>query len=228
MQETDEGEILLFDKPYRWTSFDLVNKVRFLYVHKTGHKKLKVGHAGTLDPLATGLLLICIGRATKRIVELQDLEKEYLATVRFGATTPCFDLEKPIDREYPYRHITREIIQEALQSFTGWIEQVPPVFSAKMIRGERAYEKARRGETMEMKPSRVFIRELELLRYDAPDAYLKISCSKGTYIRSFARDIGAALGSGAHLTELRRTKIGMYNVDNAKDIISFENSFQQA
>ena len=200
---------MAFDKPYEWTSFGLVAKVRYLLCKRLGVKKLKVGHAGTLDPLATGVLLVCTGKATKRIEELQAHTKEYVATLRLGATTPSFDLEKPVDAEYPTEHITREMVEETLVRFVGTIEQVPPVFSACKVNGSRAYDLARKGEEVELKAKTLVIDELELLRCELPEIVIRVVCSKGTYIRALARDIGEALHSGAHLTALRRTRIGM-------------------
>jgi tRNA pseudouridine55 synthase len=210
-----DGQVLVFDKPYGWTSFYLVKKVRGFLSRKFGLKKLKVGHAGTLDPLATGIMIVAVGKATKRIDELQAGEKEYLATIRLGATTPGFDLEKEIDAVFPYEHITEEMIVEALKNLTGDVDQIPPVYSAKKVEGERAYDKARRGEFQELEAKRVQIREIEFLGYEAPDVKVRIACSRGTYIRSIARDLGFSLGSGAHLTELRRTRSGDFTLDNA-------------
>lgn len=254
------GEILYIDKPYRWTSFDVVNKVRWLLCKRLGTKKLKVGHAGTLDPLATGVMIVCTGRATKRIDELQAHTKEYVATLRLGATTPSFDLEHPIDAYYPTGHITRELIETTLQQFLGRIEQIPPAYSAVKVDGKRAYDLARKEKDVELKPKILVIDEIELLDYRptpegspivlpakeeslprtgmrrkaflmspaAPDdsiAYpsitLRIVCSKGTYIRALARDIGQALGSGAHLTALRRTRIGDIRVDDCLSMQDF-------
>jgi len=214
-QDWLDGQILIFDKPYRWTSFYLVKKVRGVLMQKFGLNKLKVGHAGTLDPLATGLMIVAIGKSTKRIDELQAGEKEYLATVRFGATTPGFDLEKEVDEVFPFEHITAEMIQRALEGMTGDIDQIPPVFSAKKVEGVRAYDKARRGEDQELEAKRVHISEIEFLGYSSPDLRLRIVCSRGTYIRAIARDLGLICGSGAHLTELRRTRSGEFSIDNA-------------
>ncbi len=209
-----EGEILCFDKPYGWTSFALVAKVRYLLCRKMQVKKLKVGHAGTLDPLATGVLVLCTGRATKRIDELQAHTKEYVATLRLGATTPSFDMEKPVDSEYPTEHITREGVVEALKKFVGTIEQVPPAFSACKVDGSRAYDLARKGQDVDLKPKVLVIDELELLRCDLPEIEIRVVCSKGTYIRALARDIGQALQSGAYLTALRRTRVGDVRVED--------------
>ncbi len=209
-----KGEILAFDKPYGWTSFQLVAKIRYVMCRRMGVKKLKVGHAGTLDPLATGVLIICTGKSTKRIEELQAHTKEYVATLRLGATTPSFDLEKPIDAEYPTEHITRELVEETLKKFVGTIEQVPPVFSACKVNGSRAYDLARKGEEVELKAKTLIIDELELTRCELPEIEIRVVCSKGTYIRALARDIGEALQSGAHLTALRRTRIGDVRVED--------------
>ena len=219
-----EGQILYFDKPLRWTSFNLVAKVRWQLCHRLGLKKLKVGHAGTLDPLATGVLIVCTGRATKRIDELQAGTKEYVATLQLGATTPCFDLEKPIDKTYPTDHITLELIEEILPRFRGRIEQIPPAFSACKVDGHRAYKLARKGEEVELKPKILVIDEMELVKFDAEQMQLtlRIVCSKGTYIRALARDIGQALNSGAHLIGLRRTRIGDVRVEQCMQIDDFE------
>lgn len=216
-----KGEILCFDKPYEWTSFGLVAKVRYALCKRLGVKKLKVGHAGTLDPLATGVLVLCTGKATKRIPELQAHTKEYVATIRLGATTPSYDLEKPIDATYPTEHITRELVEDTLKQFTGEIYQVPPVFSACKVNGDRAYDLARKGETVELKPKLLVIDELELLRCDLPEIEIRVVCSKGTYIRALARDIGEALRSGAHLTALRRTRVGDIRVEECLQLDAF-------
>ncbi len=209
-----EGVILAFDKPYRWTSFDVVGKVRWLICRHLGIKKLKVGHAGTLDPLATGVLIVCTGHATKRIEELQSGTKEYLATIRLGATTPSYDLEKPIDATFPTEHITRDMVEQVLERFKGKIEQVPPTFSACKVGGKRAYKIARKGDEVELKPKTLVIDEIELTDCNLPDITVRVVCSKGTYIRALARDIGLALESGGHLTALRRTRVGDYNVED--------------
>ena len=209
-----EGVIMAFDKPYRWTSFDVVGKVRWLICRRLEVKKLKVGHAGTLDPLATGVLIVCTGRATKRIEELQSGTKEYYATIRLGATTPSYDLEKPIDATYPTEHITREMVEQVLERFKGKIEQVPPTFSACKVDGKRAYEMARKGNEVELKPKTLVIDEIELTECNLPDITIRVVCSKGTYIRALARDIGEALQSGGHLTALRRTRVGQYKVED--------------
>ena len=203
-----EGAVICVNKPYGWTSFAVVNKVRYFVCRKQGVKKLKVGHAGTLDPLATGVMILCTGRATKRIEEFQSHTKEYVATLRLGATTPSFDLEKEIDATYPTAHITRELVEAVLKQFVGAIEQVPPVFSACKVDGKRAYDLARRGHEVELKPKTLVIDEIELLDYAMPDIKIRVVCSKGTYIRALARDIGLALDSGAHLVALERTRVG--------------------
>lgn len=209
-----EGEILAIDKPYEWTSFGLVAKVRWLLTQHLG-RKIKVGHAGTLDPLATGVVLLCTGKATKRIDELQAQTKEYTATLRLGATTPSFDLEHGIDATYPTGHITEEAVLEALRRFEGNIEQVPPAFSACKIEGKRAYKMARKGEDVPLRAKLIRIDEIELTGCRLPDEIdIRVVCGKGTYIRALARDIGQALGSGAHLTALRRTRVGEYRVED--------------
>ena len=203
-----DGAIICVNKPYGWTSFGVVNKVRYFVCRKQGVKKLKVGHAGTLDPLATGVMILCTGRATKRIEEFQAHTKEYVATLRLGATTPSFDLEKEIDATYPTDHITRELVEETLRQFVGSIEQAPPAFSACKVDGKRAYDLARKGREVELKPKTLVIDEIELLACELPDIRIRVVCSKGTYIRALARDIGIALHSGAPLTALERTRVG--------------------
>ena len=203
-----EGEILYFNKPLYWTSFKLVRTVRNTISRALGMKKLKVGHAGTLDPLAEGVMIICTGKSTKLIESFQYQTKEYIATLRLGATTPSFDLETEIDATYPTAHITRELVDETLPRFTGSIQQIPPAFSACKVDGKRAYRMARKGQTVELKPKELVIDEIELLDF-APDTLrIRVVCSKGTYIRALARDIGEALGSGAHLIGLVRTRVG--------------------
>lgn len=202
------GEVLYVNKPYRWTSFDLVNKIRWHISKKLGIKKIKVGHAGTLDPLATGVMIICTGKATKRIEEFQYQTKEYIATLQLGATTPSFDLEHQIDKTYSTDHITRELIDEVIPTFKGEIWQVPPVYSAVKVDGKRAYDYARKGEDVELKPKLLVIDKIEVLDYSLPKLKIRVVCSKGTYIRALARDIGEALKCGAHLTDLERTCIG--------------------
>jgi tRNA pseudouridine55 synthase len=215
-----DGEVLFIDKPLHWTSFDVVNKIRKSLRQLLGIKKIKVGHAGTLDPLATGLVIICTGKATKQIMQFQDMDKAYTAQVRLGATTPSFDLETEVDETFPWEHITIEQLELVLQRLSGDQEQMPPLFSAKSVDGKRAYTMARKGKQVELKPSQVHISSLKLVSHEFPDIVLDVECSKGTYIRSLARDLGLLLGSGAYLTGLRRTRIGPYLVDNA---ISLEN-----
>ena len=220
------GEVLYFNKPLKWTSFDLVNKFRYKLSRKLGVKKIKVGHAGTLDPLATGVMILCTGKATKRIDEFQYQTKEYVATLKLGETTPSFDLEKEVDAVYPTEHITRELVEETLKHFIGKIEQVPPVFSACKIEGKRAYELARKGEEVPLKAKTLVIDEIELLEYALPVVKIRVVCSKGTYIRALARDIGEALHSGAHLIALERTRIGDISLDcclNPEEIDDFLN-----
>jgi len=252
IDEYPEGIVIPIDKPYRWTSADVVRKIKFQIQKHFKQKKIKVGHAGTLDPLATGLLIVCVGKATKIAEELQSHEKEYVATIEFGATTPSFDLEQEIDSYYPFEHITEEMVSEALKDFIGEQLQVPPLFSAKVIDGLRAYEYARVGEEVRLRKSLVNITEIELLSFskasaetakseeneeeNARDAYpsgkhfyqhssdksdgtrpnatIRVRCSKGTYIRSLARDLGCSLGSGGYLTALRRTASGFFSLKN--------------
>lgn len=209
-----EGEILYIDKPLHWSSFDAVKRVRGIMARRLKIKKMKVGHAGTLDPLATGVMIVCTGRATKRIDELQAHTKEYVATIALGATTPSFDLETEIDATYPTEHITREMVEEVLTKFTGRIEQVPPAFSACKIDGKRAYKMARKGKEVELKAKILVIDEIELLEYSQQSIVVRVVCSKGTYIRALARDIGQALNSGGHLTALRRTRVGDVKVED--------------
>ncbi|MDR1552341.1 MAG: tRNA pseudouridine(55) synthase TruB [Prevotellaceae bacterium] len=225
-EKLKEGLVFSVDKPYKWTSSDVVRKVRSILRYQHNIKKIKAGHAGTLDPLATGVLVVCIGKATKQAEEIQSGEKEYIADIRFGATTPCIDLEKPIDAIFQYEHITRESLEIALQKFTGTIEQVPPLFSAKMINGTRAYEFARKGENVEIKSSTINIREIEIIKFDLPDIVLRIVCSKGTYIRSIARDLGFEMQSGAHLTNLCRTRSGNFLLHNSLNINDLEFFFK--
>jgi tRNA pseudouridine55 synthase len=223
----EEGKVLLFNKPLYWTSFDLVNKVRIMIRSAFGIKKIKVGHAGTLDPLATGLLIICTGRATKKIDEFRDLDKEYVATFHLGETTPSFDLETETDNQYPTDHITEELVRETLVSLSGEQKQLPPMYSAKLIAGKRAYEFAREGIQKELKPVTVFFREIELLSFGVPETKIRLVCSKGTYIRSFARDFGLALKSGSYLSSLERTAIGSYRVSEAYDLEKFQELIEQ-
>ena len=214
------GEILYVDKPLRWTSFDVVKRVRGTLLRRMKLRKMKVGHAGTLDPLATGVMVVCTGRATKRIDELQAGVKEYVATIALGATTPSFDLETEIDATYPTAHITRQLVEETLQRFTGAIEQVPPAFSACKVDGKRAYKMARKGHEVELKPKTLVIDEIELLEFSPESITIRVVCSKGTYIRALARDIGEALGSGGHLAALRRTRVGTVGLDRCMDVDS--------
>ena len=207
------GEIIAIDKPLGWTSFDAVKRIRGSIQRRLHVKKFKVGHAGTLDPLATGVLIVCTGRATRKIEEIQDGEKEYVATVELGATTPSFDLETEIDATYPFEHIDETLAQEVLKSFEGTIMQVPPVFSAVKVDGKRAYKYARTGKDLELKAKPVKIREIEFLQLEGNLLKFRVVCGKGTYIRALARDLGQRLNSGAHLKELRRTRIGDIRVE---------------
>lgn len=209
-----KGEILYIDKPHGWTSFDAVKRLRSTLLRRLKIKKLKVGHAGTLDPLATGVMLVCTGKATKLIDTLQAHVKEYVATIALGATTPSFDLETEIDATYPTSHITRELVEETLKKFTGAIEQVPPAFFACKVDGQRAYKMARRGEEVVIRPKLLVIDEIELMEFSPESITVRVVCSKGTYIRALARDIGIALGSGGHLTALRRTRVGDVSVSD--------------
>lgn len=213
-----DGEILYIDKPLGWTSFDAVKRLRGALSRRLGMKKIKVGHAGTLDPLATGVMILCTGRATKRIDELQAGVKEYVATIALGATTPSFDLETQIDATYPTEHITRELVEQILTTFQGRIEQIPPSYSACKVDGKRAYELARKGKEVELKPKILVIDEIELLDFSPVSITIRVVCSKGTYIRALARDIGQALHSGAHLTALRRTRVGGVSVDRCLSV----------
>lgn len=217
------GEILYFDKPLHWTSFNLVAKVRSALCHKIGVRKLKVGHAGTLDPLATGVVTICTGKATKRIDELQAHTKEYVATLQLGATTPSFDLETAVDATFPTEHITKELVEEVLTHFLGRIEQVPPAFSACKVDGHRAYDLARKGKDVQLKAKILVIDEIELQDFnpETMQITIRVVCSKGTYIRALARDIGEALKSGAHLIALRRTRVGDIRVEDCMNVEDF-------
>ena len=217
-----EGEILYLNKPLGWTSFKVVGHVRYHICRRMGVKKLKVGHAGTLDPLATGVMIVCTGKATKRIEELQYHTKEYVATIRLGATTPSYDLEHEIDATYPTEHITRELVEKTLNRFVGEIQQVPPAFSACMVNGKRAYDLARKGEEVELKPKLLVIDEIELLECNLPDIKIRVVCSKGTYIRALARDIGEALDSGAHLIALERTRVGDVRLEDCLNPLDFK------
>jgi len=224
-EDFTSGQVLLIDKPLRWSSFQAVNKVKWVLKSKLKLKKIKVGHAGTLDPLATGLLIVCTGKATKSIAEIQAQRKEYTGTFLLGATTPSFDLETEIDQKFPIDHITPEKLLVAATSLTGEIEQKPPIFSAIKKDGKRLYEHARAGETVEIATRKTTVYEFELTRIQMPEVDFRIACSKGTYIRSMADDFGKALASGAHLTALRRTKIGDYSVEDAVSPDDFGTSF---
>jgi len=213
-----EGEILYFDKPLHWTSFDLVAKIRYKVSRFLNVKKIKVGHAGTLDPLATGVMIICTGRATKRIEEFQYQTKEYIATLALGATTPSFDLETEVDETFDTEHITKELVERTLPAFKGSIEQIPPAFSACKIRGNKAYEFARKGVEVELQPKLLVIDEIELLSFQPKELKIRVVCSKGTYIRALARDIGQALHSGAHLIALQRTRIGDITLEQCNTV----------
>ncbi|MGQ0827113.1 MAG: tRNA pseudouridine(55) synthase TruB [Bacteroidota bacterium] len=237
------GEVILINKPLKWTSFQVVNKMKWLIktfenqnskvVNKAQSSfvprpsSFKIGHAGTLDPLATGLLIVCTGKQTKNIEQYQSQEKEYTGTFYIGATTPCFDLEKEIDTHYPTEHITNEMIFATTKQFIGKIQQTPPLFSAIKIDGKRAYDIARAGQTAEIKPKEITITKFEITHIALPRVDFKVVCSKGTYIRSLARDFGLALKSGAHLTALCRTRIGNYSLDNALDLETFEKSLSE-
>jgi tRNA pseudouridine55 synthase len=228
MDEFDfqKGEILLFDKELDWTSFDLVRKLRNYLTRLTGVKKLKVGHAGTLDPKATGLMIVCTGKATKNIDSLQAKEKEYVATIKLGATTPSYDLETTENEFFPTDHLTLDFVKEKLTTFIGEIDQVPPVYSAVKIEGKRAYEHARKGNDIVLQAKRISIAELEVLEFSPSEIKLRIVCSKGTYIRSLARDLGEALDSGAYLIGLRRTRIGDMRLENAWNLKEFLEKLQ--
>ena len=222
-EEYLDGQVLLIDKPLKWSSFQAVNKLKYLLINKVGlPKKFKIGHAGTLDPLATGLLLICTGKFTKRIAELQGQAKEYTGTFYIGATTPSYDLETEIDQTFPTDHIDEDLIHETVKQFLGEIDQKPPIFSAIKKDGVRLYEHARAGETVEIASRKTTIHEFEITRIALPEIDFRVVCSKGTYIRSLAFDFGKAMNSGSHLTVLRRTKIGDYDVKDAIDITLFE------
>lgn len=220
-QEIDLTRIILIDKPYNWTSFNVVSKLKSIIRHHTGVKKFKIGHAGTLDPLATGLLIVCVGKKTKEIDYFQSLGKEYTGIIRLGSTTASYDLEKAIDFEYPTDHITPELIERTAKSFLGEQKQIPPIYSAVKINGRRAFDYAREGEAIEIKSKNITISEFDVTDIKDLDVHFRIKCSKGTYIRSIARDFGAKLDSGAHLIELRRTSIGDYL---AKDALSPEDT----
>lgn len=222
------GEVLIFDKPLEWTSFNVVGKIRYKVCRYLGIKKLKVGHAGTLDPMATGLMVLCTGKATKKIEQLQGTEKEYIADLKLGATTPSFDIETEEDAQFPTEHIDLKSIEEILLQFIGEIDQTPPIFSAVKVNGRRAYDMARKGEEVELRSKKITIKEIEVLDFKEQHLKLRVVCGKGTYIRSLARDIGSALHSGAYLTGLRRTRVGEFSVDKAYTIESFCDMIDQA
>lgn len=215
------GEIIYINKPLEWTSFDVVNRIRRVLCRTLKQKKLKVGHAGTLDPLATGVMILCTGKSTKRIEELQAGVKEYIATLQLGATTPSYDLEHPIDATYPTEHITLPLIEETLKKFKGEIWQKPPIYSAVKIDGKRAFDYARKGEEVEIKPKLLVIDEIEILKFEEMQLTIRVVCSKGTYIRALARDIGEALNSGAHLIALQRTRVGDVTLSQCYEIEEF-------
>lgn len=225
-QDYKDGQVLLFDKPLEWTSFQLVNKVRWLIRKNLNIKKIKVGHAGTLDPLATGLMIICTGKFTKRISEFMGQEKEYTGTITLGGTTPSYDLETAIDKTYPTEHITNDAIYAFAKAYQGKLQQRPPIFSALKKEGKRLYEFARAGEEVEIPTREIHISGFEITRIDMPEVDFKVSCSKGTYIRSLAYDFGLGLKSGAHLSRLKRTKIGDYSVENAQSLEQFIATFE--
>ncbi|MDD4971131.1 MAG: tRNA pseudouridine(55) synthase TruB [Paludibacter sp.] len=213
-----KGEVLFVAKPLNWTSFNLVNKLRWKLQRALNIKKLKVGHAGTLDPLATGVMILCTGKSTKLIESFQYQTKEYIATLELGATTPSFDLELPVDGTYPTEHITREMVDEIIPKFLGEIQQVPPAYSAVKVDGKRAYDYARNGQEIELKSKLLVIDDIEVLDFSLPVLKIRVVCSKGTYIRALARDIGLALGSGAHLIALERTRIGEVRLEDCWQI----------
>ena len=216
-----EGYIAVIDKPLEWTSTDVVRKIKYALQHKLGYKKIKIGHAGTLDPLATGVLLVCIGKATKMVNDLQAEEKEYIAELELGASTPSYDMEHPINERFPYEHITREMVEQAIASLTGERLQAPPIYSAKKVEGVRAYEFARAGEEVELKKALINIYEMEILDFSLPMLKIRVRCSKGTYIRSLAHEIGQALDSGAYLRALRRTRSGGFTAENGWNLQNF-------
>ncbi|MCQ2959701.1 MAG: tRNA pseudouridine(55) synthase TruB [Bacteroidales bacterium] len=222
-----EGEVLYFDKPQQWTSFDLVNKTRYMLRRALGVKKIKVGHAGTLDPLATGVMIICTGKATKKIDSFLHQDKEYIAEIKLGATTPSFDKETEEDAVFGTEHISKELVEKTLLQFNGEIKQIPPVYSAIRIQGKHAYEFARKSQDVVMEPRTVRIDKIELLEYNMPYITIKVACSKGTYIRSLARDLGEALQSGGYLTSLQRTKIGDVSINKCITLEQFENILEQ-
>ena len=222
-----EGEVLLFDKPYEWTSFDLVNNVRYFIRNKLDYPKLKIGHAGTLDPLATGLLILCTGKYTKKIDDYQAQEKEYTGTFTIGATTLSFDMEKEVDKTYDYSHVTEELINVAAKKFTGTFQQTPPIFSAVKIKGKRAYDYARNNEEVVIKSKEITISEFEITKINLPEVNFRIVCTKGTYIRALARDFGETLNCGSYLSALCRTRIGEFKLEDAFEVEAFKKMFQE-
>jgi tRNA pseudouridine55 synthase len=222
MLDFKAGELLLLNKPLYWTSFDLVKRVKGIILKKTNIRNIKVGHAGTLDPLATGLMIVCTGAFTKKIEQFTNLNKEYEADLMLGATTPSYDLETPIDQRYEISHISETLLNDALRSFTGTYNQKPPSFSAKFFNGKRAYELARKGRDVDLKLNLVSIYKLEMLAYNKPVLKIRIHCSKGTYIRALARDIGYKLNAGAHLIALKRTAVGDYTLEKAMSLDEFQ------
>lgn len=214
-----EGAVVLLDKPMGWTSFDVVNKIRFAFKHHLGLKKFKVGHAGTLDPLATGLLIVCIGKYTKLIDTIQGMRKEYTATMKLGGTTPTYDAESEVDASFPFDHITSDLLNKTAVKFTGQIDQMPPIYSALKINGQAAYKLARRGEKVVLKSRMIEIYSLDMQRIELPEVEFSVACSKGTYIRSLAHDMGKEMDSGSHLTALRRTSIGSYSVEGSWQVL---------
>lgn len=228
VEDIKNGQVLLIDKPLEWTSFQVVNKLRWVIKKQFKLKKIKVGHAGTLDPLATGLLIICTGAFTKKIEQYQAQEKEYTGTFTLGATTPSYDMETEIDQHYPTEHLSEEIIKKATENFIGEIEQKPPIFSAIKKDGKRLYELARAGETTEIKPRTITITEFEITNIQLPEVDFRVVCSKGTYIRSLANDFGLAMNSGAYLSKLRRTRIGDFSVKDALSIDDFLNQLSNS
>ena len=222
-----EGLFILIDKPYEWSSFDVVKKIKALLRYRCDLKKIKIGHGGTLDPLATGLMIVATGKFTKQLFQVQGEDKEYIANIRLGASTPSFDLETEIDKRFDTSEITKEMVEQVVESFRGEQEQLPPVFSAKWVDGKRAYEFARKGKEVDIKPVQIKINEIELLNFDLPDIIIRVSCTKGTYIRSLAADIGTRLENGAHLTGLRRTKSGDFKLSDAITVEQFEHSLEK-
>ncbi len=223
----ENSGVFLIDKPFGWTSFNIVGKMRSVLMQATGTKH-KVGHAGTLDPLATGLMIVCVGKETKNIHQYTQYDKEYIATVNFSGSTITFDLEKPVDKHFAFEHVTEELIEETLKQFTGNIMQIPPAFSAKWVDGRRAYEIARKGNDPDLKPVPVTIKSIQLLEFNPPECVLKIHCSKGTYIRSLVRDLGLAITGGAYLSALKRTAIGPFRLTDAMSIEEFEKMLKMA